>query len=102
MKRAAPMIELNALLAARDWLNVEAGTRFAELQSGARSAHLAEEYKVSRLQLDFAIRVIREGLAYPSQAFLDARRMAERAQGSPLTPDQLRSLVSAIKAGNDE
>ena len=90
--------ELQALRAAAEWLN-SAGWPglFSALSAGQRAVHLCREYGVSRRMLDLAINAVKDGLAYPSQEFLDSREMAARLLGRELTLLELRGIVQEIQ-----
>jgi hypothetical protein len=87
---------LNALLAAGDWISYNTRPD-RRMKGGVLSQHIAQEYKISRRQLDQAIADIRAGLAHPSKTFVNARESAARLHDRPLTAEELQGIVSAIK-----
>ena len=57
---------------------------------------------ISRRRLDVAINHVKDGLAYPSEGFLNLRAMAQRLAGRELTAAELRGLVEAYKLGQQD
>lgn len=97
-KRSTSGGSLNALRAANEWLQAQKFpfNRFAQMKPADRSKHLCKEYRISRRHLDQAIRDLKEGIAHPSEAFINAVAMAKRILQRELTAGELRGQVRLI------